>query len=322
MARVDKISASHPFTVSCFSPFNLPPSFPFCFTDSPIHLFTDSPFFPLTPNASPLTSLSPLHPLLLFSLHLSPFTLHFSRLTPNASQFSHPSRLYHRFTIFCFSFYRFTDSPTHRPLFFRFTLHFSPFTPNASRLTPNASRLFHRFTLFCFFPFTFHLSPFTFHASRFCTASPFLLFSLHFSPPSRLCHPFTLFLFSLFPFTFHPSLLPPTLFRRLTTNSPLRRSACQRSYCTCWFSQLSGVVSKAMESLIAISGLMRVCPLRMLDSVVRLIPRAPAASVIDRPSGSRHNVFMISPGCGGLCICISDSPRNLLFRHYCQQSEK
>jgi hypothetical protein len=54
------------------------------------------------------------------------------------------------------------------------------------------------------------------------------------------------------------------------------RSACQRSYWTCWFSQLSGVVPKATDKRMAISGEMPARPFRMADRVFRLTPRAAA----------------------------------------------
>lgn len=81
-------------------------------------------------------------------------------------------------------------------------------------------------------------------------------------------------------------------------------SANHRSYCICWFSQLSEVVSKAIDRRIAISGLTLACPFNTLDRVLRLTPSAFAASVTDNSKGSIHNSLMISPGCGGLCINI------------------
>src|SRR3989442_4966625 len=57
-----------------------------------------------------------------------------------------------------------------------------------------------------------------------------------------------------------------------------------------------------MESRTAISGLIPVRPFNRLESVLRLTPRAWAASVTLKPRGSRHNVRKISPGWGGLCI--------------------
>src|SRR4029077_10912523 len=84
----------------------------------------------------------------------------------------------------------------------------------------------------------------------------------------------------------------------LTLSSPRRCSACHRSYCACWFIQLSADVSKAMDRRTAISGLMPVRPFNKLDSVLRLTPSALAASVTLTPKGSRHNVRKISPGWG------------------------
>src|SRR5206468_3936817 len=83
----------------------------------------------------------------------------------------------------------------------------------------------------------------------------------------------------------------------LTTLSCFRRcSACQRSYCACWLSQLSEDVPKAMERRTAISGLIPARPFRIAERVFRLTPRASAASVTVTPSGSRQRVLMIAPG--------------------------
>ncbi len=86
----------------------------------------------------------------------------------------------------------------------------------------------------------------------------------------------------------------------------LRRpcSACHKSYCAWWRIQLSGEVSKATERRMAISGLIPDRPFSRLDNVLRLTPRAWAASVTLRPNGSRQSVRSISPGWGGLCIRI------------------
>src|ERR1035438_10758010 len=62
-----------------------------------------------------------------------------------------------------------------------------------------------------------------------------------------------------------------------------------------------------MERRTAISGLMPARALSMPDSVLRLIPRDRAASVMVRFRGSRHSVLRTSPGCGGLCIFILTS---------------
>ena len=81
------------------------------------------------------------------------------------------------------------------------------------------------------------------------------------------------------------------------TRSCFRRcSACQRSYCVCWLSQLSEDVPKAIERRTAISGLIPPRPFRMADRVLRLTPSACAACVTVTPSGSRQRVLMISPG--------------------------
>src|SRR3989441_12558123 len=65
----------------------------------------------------------------------------------------------------------------------------------------------------------------------------------------------------------------------LTTRSFFRfLSACHRSYCTCWFIQLSAVVSNARESRTAISGLTPARPFKIAESVLRLTSSARAAS--------------------------------------------
>ena len=61
-------------------------------------------------------------------------------------------------------------------------------------------------------------------------------------------------------------------------------------------SQLSGVVSNAIESRIAISGLMPVWPFSNSESAFLLIPRAFAAFVIDNPSGLMQSSLIILPG--------------------------
>src|SRR5882724_8152026 len=83
----------------------------------------------------------------------------------------------------------------------------------------------------------------------------------------------------------------------LATLSCFRRcSACQRSYCACWLSQLSEDVPKAMERRTAISGLIPAPPFRIAERVLRLTPRASAAWVTVTPSGSRQRVLMLAPG--------------------------
>lgn len=51
-----------------------------------------------------------------------------------------------------------------------------------------------------------------------------------------------------------------------------------------------------MESRTAISGVIEPRPLTMAERVLRLTPRAFAASVTLTPSGSRHSDLTISPG--------------------------
>ncbi len=57
-----------------------------------------------------------------------------------------------------------------------------------------------------------------------------------------------------------------------------------------------------MDSRTAISGLIPARQLRIDESVLRLTPRALAASVTDMPRGSKQSSRRTSPGCGGLCI--------------------
>lgn len=56
----------------------------------------------------------------------------------------------------------------------------------------------------------------------------------------------------------------------------------------------------------AISALIPECPFNILESVLRLTPRASAACVTVKPRGSRQSSRKISPGWGGLCIFIGD----------------
>jgi hypothetical protein len=53
-------------------------------------------------------------------------------------------------------------------------------------------------------------------------------------------------------------------------------------------------VSKAIESRIAISGLIPARPLRMAERVFRLTPSPLAAAVTDIPKGSRHNSLTLT----------------------------
>lgn len=98
--------------------------------------------------------------------------------------------------------------------------------------------------------------------------------------------------------------IPRTATNFLTISAPLFCSAYQSSYRDCWLSQPSAEVSNAIERRTAISGLIPARPLSIALNVFRLTPRASAASVTDRPSGSRHSSLIISPGCGGLCMSI------------------
>jgi hypothetical protein len=64
-------------------------------------------------------------------------------------------------------------------------------------------------------------------------------------------------------------------------------------------SQVSAVLPKAFESLIAISGLMAALPFTTLLRACRVTPRIFAPSVTDRPNGSRQAARMLRPGWGG-----------------------
>ena len=90
----------------------------------------------------------------------------------------------------------------------------------------------------------------------------------------------------------------------MTSSAFLCCSACHKSYCVCWFSQLSEDVLKAIERRTSISGLMPALPFKMLDNVLRLMQRPLAASVIVKPKDSSQSSFITSPGCGGLSISI------------------
>jgi hypothetical protein len=61
------------------------------------------------------------------------------------------------------------------------------------------------------------------------------------------------------------------------------------------------VLPNACSSRIAISGEIPAWPLSSAGNPLGVTPRPFAASVTDRPSGSRHSSLMTSPGCGGLC---------------------
>src|SRR5579862_4262570 len=67
---------------------------------------------------------------------------------------------------------------------------------------------------------------------------------------------------------------------------------------------MSGVAPKALASRMAISVDTPACPLISRESVVRLTPNAFAASVTDRPNGSRQLSRTDWPGCGGIFMVI------------------
>src|ERR1051326_7527515 len=74
------------------------------------------------------------------------------------------------------------------------------------------------------------------------------------------------------------------------------------SYCACCTSQLSALPPKTLDNLTAISGEMPRFPFTSSDRVVRVTPRAAAASVMLRPKGSIHWRNTKPPGCGGFFI--------------------
>src|SRR5258708_17498152 len=74
--------------------------------------------------------------------------------------------------------------------------------------------------------------------------------------------------------------------RRLSLSLSAR--TCARSYCACCTSQLSALPPKTLDSLTAISGEMPRFLFTSSDKVVRVTPRASAASVMVKPKGSMH----------------------------------
>src|SRR5690348_8198396 len=65
---------------------------------------------------------------------------------------------------------------------------------------------------------------------------------------------------------------------------------------------VSGVLPKALESRMAISGLIPDFPVTILFKVCRVTPRTFAPLVTDKPKGSRQSCRTMSPGCGGFFI--------------------
>ena len=92
--------------------------------------------------------------------------------------------------------------------------------------------------------------------------------------------------------------------------------ATHRSYISCIASQLSGARPRTFERRKAISGLMPLFPFSNRDSVEGETPRFDASWRELMPKGSRYTSRMNSPGCGGLCIVISDNPHNQVHRRY------
>jgi hypothetical protein len=96
-------------------------------------------------------------------------------------------------------------------------------------------------------------------------------------------------------------------------------AAFHKSCCSCSRSHPSGVRPKTLDSLNAISGLTPALPFRRVERVFRVTPKASAASVTVKFSGSIQKSLMISPGCGGLCMrmrhSFSGNLHNLSQRH-------
>ena len=102
--------------------------------------------------------------------------------------------------------------------------------------------------------------------------------------------------------------------KRSTARYSERSRACQRSQAICIPNRTSGVEPKDFDSRIAISTETPERSFTSSDSACRVTPYPLAARVTSRPRGSRHCLFTMPPGCGGLCIprtgLLSDSPRN------------
>ena len=75
-------------------------------------------------------------------------------------------------------------------------------------------------------------------------------------------------------------------------------------------SQLSEVRPNAFERRNAISGLTALLPFNTRLNVEVATPRVVASSRPLMSLGSSYTELMNLPGCGGLCIVISGSPRN------------
>src|SRR5437879_7343935 len=85
------------------------------------------------------------------------------------------------------------------------------------------------------------------------------------------------------------------------------RGTCARSYWACCTSQPSSVPPKTFDNLTAISGEIPRFPFTSSESVLRVTPRASAASVIVKPRGSTHWRKTMPPGCGGFFIVMDGS---------------
>src|ERR1035438_2394757 len=76
----------------------------------------------------------------------------------------------------------------------------------------------------------------------------------------------------------------------------------------CWVSQVAALPPKTLERRTAISGEIPRFSLTNSDRVVRVTPRAAAACVMVKPSGSMHWRSTKPPGCGGFFIGIVKTP--------------
>ena len=81
-------------------------------------------------------------------------------------------------------------------------------------------------------------------------------------------------------------------------------------------SQLSGLRPSTLDSRSAISGDTALLPFTTRLSVEAATPRCVTSVLQLIQCGSMWMDSINSPGWGGLCIFISDNPRNLRCKHY------
>src|SRR5450755_209647 len=86
------------------------------------------------------------------------------------------------------------------------------------------------------------------------------------------------------------------------------RRTWARSYWACCTSQPSSAPPKTFDNLTAISGDIPRFSFTSSESVLRVTPRASAASVIVKPKGSMHWRKTTPPGCGGFFMVMARSP--------------